>query len=165
MYILCNWSFLLLLTCPCCLANDDPYPCAKLWCPSVRQVTFNRYICHLLQDPDLLPTTTTTTTTTTEEPTTAPDAPPEEDKAGVGSSGKPNIPTNHEEISVGIRFPFIGYSSPDCWTKDGKKKKPDGTRCLVTPNREQLRYGNPCYHGICKNGRCTNSIYSKCATA
>uniref|UniRef100_A0A131Z395 Basic tail secreted protein n=1 Tax=Rhipicephalus appendiculatus TaxID=34631 RepID=A0A131Z395_RHIAP len=101
MYILCNWSFLLLLTCPCCLANvcgrgcltvwcpevtepefnshidpsvadpDDPYPCAKLWCPSVRQVTFNRYICHLLQDPDLLPTTTTTTTTTTEEPTTA----------------------------------------------------------------------------------------------
>uniref|UniRef100_A0A131Z671 Basic tail secreted protein n=1 Tax=Rhipicephalus appendiculatus TaxID=34631 RepID=A0A131Z671_RHIAP len=140
---------------------DDPYPCAKLWCPAVTQVRFNNYICLLQPDPDLLPTTTTTTTTTTtkkpEEPPTTPEATQEDQKPKV------QIPPTRDEVQVGLRVPWVGYSSTDCWYSDGRQK-PDGTPCLITPNREDLGYGNPCYHGVCKKGRCTNAIYSRCAT-
>ncbi|XP_075744613.1 uncharacterized protein LOC142803379 isoform X2 [Rhipicephalus microplus] len=134
---------------------DDPYPCAKLLCPAVTQVKFNSHICLFQPDPDLLPITTTTTTEKPEEPPTT--------HAPKDSKLELVIPPKKEEVGVSLHVPWIGYSSTHCWYRHGTQK-PDGTPCLITPSREDLGYGNPCYHGVCKKGRCTNAIYSRCAT-
>nr|XP_054923552.1 uncharacterized protein LOC126525038 [Dermacentor andersoni] len=145
---------------------DDEFPCARLWCPAVKQVSQNKYLCRAALDPELSATTTTATTEGTEEPeepTTHPPSPGEEQEPVDENPVPSEQPTTQEEGTVGLRVPWVGYYSEDCRKKDGSYVR-DGKLCLVTPDRRKLGTGHGCYWGICKKGRCVNSVYSRCAT-
>ncbi|XP_075539467.1 uncharacterized protein LOC142574206 [Dermacentor variabilis] len=144
---------------------DDEFRCARLWCPAVKQVSLNKYLCRSGLDPELATTTTATTEVTEEpeEPTTRPAPPGEEQKPADKYPVSSGQPTAHEEETVGLRVPWVGYYSEDCRNKDGSYA-PNGKLCLVTPDRRKLGTGHGCYWGNCQKGRCVNAIYSRCAT-
>ncbi|XP_054923551.2 uncharacterized protein [Dermacentor andersoni] len=145
---------------------DDEFPCAKLWCPAVKQVSQNKYLCRAALDPELSATTATATTEGTEEqeePTTLPPSSGGEQEPVDKNPVTSEEPTTHKEETVGLRVPWVGYNSEDCWSKDGGYA-PHGKLCLITPNRHKLGTGHGCYWGKCKKGRCVNALYSRCAT-
>nr|XP_054923550.1 uncharacterized protein LOC126525199 [Dermacentor andersoni] len=145
---------------------DDKFPCAKLWCPAVKQVSQNKYLCRAAFDPELSATTTTATTEGTEEQEEPSTVPPSSGDKQVPIDKNPvpsEQPKTHKEEKVAIGKPWFSYYSEDCKKKDGSNA-PDGKLCLITPARHKLGTGHGCYTGKCKNGRCVNAAYSRCAT-
>ncbi|XP_070389808.1 uncharacterized protein [Dermacentor albipictus] len=143
MHILRDYILLVIITSPGSLGSECRKACLVMWCPDVQDPDINRYIKYSLEDPD---------------------APPGEEQKPADDNPVPSgQPTAHEEETVGLRVPWVGYYSEDCRKKD-RSNAPDGKLCLVTPKRHKLGTGHGCYWGICKNGRCVNAVYSRCAT-
>uniref|UniRef100_A0A131YNK0 Basic tail secreted protein n=1 Tax=Rhipicephalus appendiculatus TaxID=34631 RepID=A0A131YNK0_RHIAP len=129
------------------LRNPAPDPdlddCMKVWCPSVRSFSKNKWLCPHDVDPDTVPS---------EEYAYI-------DPEVYADAWDPVLADETEEH----RQKWIEELKDQCTNKDGQRAR-DGTTCMMK-NSIYTDSTDPaqCSLGVCKGGQCVSATYSRCA--